>query len=124
MEKKVLLYVNEYRNSKKMSPLISSEQLAQIARAHSLGMQRKNKIDHHGFSGRVSKVRKQYPRSYMAENVGFNHRYSMPEKRMVESWISSQSHRVNILGNYRYTGVGITQSAEGKIFFTQFFVSP
>ena len=124
MEKKVLQYVNEYRNSKKMSPLIYSEPLAQLARAHSTGMQRKNKIDHHGFSGRVSKVRKQYPRSYMAENVGFNHRYSAPERAMVDSWIRSQSHRVSILGNYRYTGIGITQSAEGKIFFTQLFVSP
>lgn len=124
MEKNVIVYVNEYRSSKNLSPLVSSEQLAQIARAHSLKMQGKNKIDHKGYSGRASQVRKQYPRSYMAENVGFNHRYSMPEKRMVESWISSQGHRVNILGNYRYTGVGITQSAEGRIFFTQLFVSP
>ena len=124
MEKKVLLYVNEYRNAKNMSPLISSEPLAQLARAHSIGMQRNNKIDHHGFSGRVSKVRNQYPRTYVAENVGFNHGYSMPEKRMVDSWIKSPGHRVNILGNYRHTGIGITQSAEGKIFFTQLFVSP
>ena len=124
MEKKVLAHVNEYRASKNLSPLVSSEPLAQLARAHSIGMQRKNKIDHHGFSGRISKIRKQYPRAYVTENVGFNHGYSMPEKRMVDTWINSQGHRANILGKFRYTGVGITKNAEGEIYFTQLFVSP
>lgn len=60
----------------------------------------------------------------MAENVGFNYGLARPEKTMVAAWINSQGHRINILGNYDYTGVGITQSAEGKIYITQLFVSP
>ncbi len=124
MEKKVLVHVNDYRKSKNLSPLVSSESLAMLARTHSMGMQGRDKIDHNGFSGRVSKVRKQYPETYVAENVGCKHRDSMPEKTVVDSWINSQAHQANILGNYRYTGIGVTQSAEGKVFFTQLFVSP
>jgi uncharacterized protein YkwD len=124
MEKKVLEYVNQNRKSKNLHTLVSSEPLVQLAREHSLQMQRTNKIDHQGFSRRVSKARNQYPRTYVAENVGVNLGNSMSEKSIVDSWISSAAHRDNILGNYRYTGVGITQNAQGKIFFTQLFVSP
>lgn len=121
-KKKVLLYVNDYRKSKNLSPLVSSEPLDRLARAHSSAMQRSNQMDHQGFSGRVAKVRKLYPRTYIAENIGFNYSLALPEKTMVDSWMSSQGHRANILGNYRYTGIGVTQNAEGKIFFTQIFV--
>jgi uncharacterized protein YkwD len=124
MENNVFVHVNGYRKSKNLRPLVSSESLAQVARTHSIGMQRSNQMNHDGFSGRVSKVRKLYPRTYVAENVGFNYGLAMPEKTIVAAWINSQGHRINILGNYDYTGVGITQSAEGKIYFTQLFVSP
>jgi uncharacterized protein YkwD len=124
MESKILLYVNQYRNSKNLSPLVSSEPLAQIARGHSGDMQGKSKMDHHGFSGRAAKIQNQYPNASVAENVGFNYGYSMPERHIVDSWINSPGHQRNILGNYRFTGIGATKSAEGKIYYTQIFVNP
>jgi len=124
MENKVLVYVNEYRKSKSLSPLVSVDAFSQIARSHSIDMQGKDEIDHAKFSGRASKIQNQYPQASVAENVGSNHGYSTPEKHMVDSWIKSPGHQRNILGNYRYTGIGITKSAEGKTFYTQLFVNP
>jgi uncharacterized protein YkwD len=122
MENNVLDYVNDYRNSKNLNSLVSAEPLAKIAREQSIEMQGKNKIDHDGFSRRVSEVRNYYPQPAVAENVGFNYGSPEPERSMVESWINSQGHRKNILGNYRYTGIGISKSTDGKIYFTQVFV--
>ena len=124
MEKKVLLYVNEYRRSQHLSPFIQSEQFAQISRAHCLEMQQKNDINHKGFSRRTSLIRKQHPRAMVAENVGYNYGYATPEKHVVDSWVKSSGHRKNIQGNYRYTGIGVTKSSDGKYYFSQLFVRP
>lgn len=123
-ENKIWEYVNDYRKSHNRHTLVSSEPLTRLAREHSMRMQRTNQLDHQGFSRRVAKARYHYPQTYVAENVGMNYGHSQPEKTMVDSWIRSQGHRVNLLGNYRHTGIGITQNAQGKIFFTQLFVGP
>ena len=35
----------------------------------------------------------------------------------VEAWMNSETHKVNILGNYNYTGVAVAESSSyGKIF--------
>jgi uncharacterized protein YkwD len=115
MEKKVLVLVNDYRRSQNLSPLIQSEKFTKIARAHSLEMQRKKDLSHKGFSRRASLVKKQYQRATVAENVGYNFGYAATEKRVVDSWINSSGHQVNIQGNYRYTGIGVTKSVEGNI---------
>ena len=124
MEKKILSMVNDYRRAQHLNPLIQSEQYAQISRAHCLEMQRSNDINHKGFSHRTALVRKQHPRALVAENVGFNYGYTTPEKHVVDSWVNSSGHRINIQGNYRYTGIGVTKSSEGKYYYSQLFVSP
>lgn len=124
MESKTLLYVNEYRKSKNLSPLVNNEVLAQIARSHSLQMQAKNKMDHANFSERTFEIQNYYPQASVAENVGYNQGFSTPEKKMVDSWIHSKGHQQNIVGNYRLSGIGITKGADGKIYFTHLFVNP
>jgi uncharacterized protein YkwD len=123
-EETILAYVNQYRQSQNLSPLIAVDTFDQIAREHSGDMQSSDKMDHNGFSGRASMVQNRYPQASVAENVGFNQGFSMPEKHMVDSWIKSPGHQRNIVGNYIYSGIGVTKSAEGKIFYTQIFVNP
>ncbi len=87
-------------------------------------MQRKNDISHKGFPHRTALVRKQSPRALVAENVGFNYGYTTPEKHMVDSWVNSPGHRINMQGNYRFTGIGVTKSNDGKYYYSQIFVNP
>lgn len=123
MEKKILAYVNEYRRSKNICPLLQDEQYVQISRQHSERMLRANDMNHKGFSQRTKAVQKNSPRALIAENVAFNYGYSTPERHVVDSWINSSGHRVNIIGNYRYTGIGVAESRDGKIYYSQLFVN-
>ena len=124
MEQNVLIFVNQYRRAHHLSPLQQSAHYAQISRQHCLAMQRKNDIHHKGFSKRAALVRKHAPRARVSENVGFNYGYTTPEKHVVDSWINSPGHRVNMQGNYHSTGIGVTKSRDGKCYFSQLFVNP
>lgn len=40
-------------------------------------------------------------------------------KYLLNGWINSQGHRKNILGNYKYIGVGVTFEVKYKTYYTE-----
>lgn len=55
----------------------------------------------------------------MAELIGYG--FNSP-KEVFDSWMASSKQRETIEGSYDLTGIGITQSKDGKVFVTQVFI--
>jgi uncharacterized protein YkwD len=81
---------------------------------------RKN-FGHGGYNQRVLQVRKSLNSftSLVAENVAYG---ATNGKQAVDIWKNSSAHRKNMLGNYKYIGIGVARSRRGIIYYTQILV--
>ena len=55
----------------------------------------------------------------MAENVAYGARTG---KEAFQIWKNSSGHKKNMLGNYKYTGIGTAKDRRGTLYYTQIFV--
>jgi uncharacterized protein YkwD len=117
----VLSYTNKFRKSKGKTALTMREDLNEIAQKHSENMAKgRVGFGHNGFSKREGQVRKIITgASRFAENVAYG---STSGKDVVEGWKNSSGHRKNMLGAYKYIGIGIAKDRRGVIYYTQIFV--
>jgi uncharacterized protein YkwD len=62
--------------------------------------------------------------SAIAENIAYNSGYDDPAAFAVERWLISAKHRENILREgFTHSGIGVARAADGRVFFTQVFVT-
>ena len=117
----VLKYTNQFRKSKRLPALEMRNELNAIARSHSEDMASGRKsFGHGGYSQRELKVKKiMKPYGGMAENVAYGARTG---KEAFEIWKNSSGHKKNMLGNYKYIGIGTAKNKRGVIYYTQIFV--
>lgn len=124
MEKQVLAYVNEYRVQNGLKPFEWSDELGDVARAHSKDMADNNFFSHTNLSGqtpfdRMDKAGIKYTAA--AENIAAGKKDA---KSVVESWINSDGHRANILNpELNKLGVGcyVNNNSKYGIYWTQSF---
>ena len=117
----ILKYTNEFRKSKGLPSLQMRDDLSSIARKHSEDMANGTcAFGHDGYDQRELQVQKLIRVQYgMAENVAFG---ATTGKQVVQMWEGSPGHRKNMLGNYKYIGIGTAQDARGAIYYTEIFV--
>ncbi len=97
------------------------EVLNEIAEDHSQDMAKgKTSFGHNGFSKREKQAKKLISDfKGFAENVAYG---ATSGKEVVEMWKNSPGHRKNMLGNFRYIGIGVDKAKNGDIYYTQVFV--
>ena len=117
----VLKYTNQFRKSKRLPALEMRDDLNAIARRHSEDMAKgKCSFGHSGYHQRELQVQKIIRIEYgMAENVAYG---ATTAKEVVSMWKGSSSHRKNMLGNYKYIGIGTARDKRGSIYYTEIFV--
>jgi uncharacterized protein YkwD len=118
----VLKYTNQFRRSKGLKTLEMRDDLNAIARRHSEDMAAgRCAFGHNGYNLRVSKVKKTIKTcdGYVAENVAYGARNG---KEAFDIWKNSSGHRKNMLGDYKYIGIGTAGNRKGVIYYTQIFV--
>lgn len=111
---------NQFRRSHGLPALIIRPELNSIAQKHSSDMARgRAPFGHSGFAQRNAKANKKI-RSlhYFAENVAFG---ATSGNEVVTMWENSPGHRRNLLGHYKYVGIGIAKDRKGRIYYTEFF---
>ncbi|WP_009631928.1 CAP domain-containing protein [Synechocystis sp. PCC 7509] len=124
MEKSIHQQINQYRQSRKLPPLTLDARISAQAKIHSQNMASgKVPFSHDGFDARVSVIRRQISYRAAAENVAFNQGYPNPAEQAVDGWIKSDGHRVNIVGQYNLTGIGVVKNAKNEYYFTQLFIN-
>ena len=117
----VLKYTNQFRKSKGLPALTMRSDLNEIARKHSEDMASgRCSFGHAGFNQRIVKAQKLIkPFGGMAENVAYG---ANNAQEAFSIWKNSTGHRKNMLGNYKYIGIGTARNRRGVIFYTQVFV--
>ena len=92
-----------------------------IARKHSEDMANgRRSFGHGGFEQRQSQIKRIMKTGCTtAENVAYGARSG---KDAFEIWKNSSGHAKNMLGNYRYVGIGTATNKRGVIYYTQIFV--
>ncbi|MGN6193985.1 MAG: CAP domain-containing protein [Ginsengibacter sp.] len=117
----ILTQTNKFRKSKGLAKLVMRNDLNAIARQHSMDMARgRVGFGHTGFGERNAMARKKIKQMHaFAENVAYG---ATSGKEVVNMWEHSAGHRRNLLGNYKYIGIGIAKDRYGRIFYTQVFV--
>lgn len=121
LNEEVLKYTNKFRQSKGLPVLEMRDDLNEIARRHSENMAKgKCSFGHSGFDERELQVQKIIQPFYaMAENVAEG---PSTGKEVVAMWKKSPEHRENMLGNYKYIGIGTASDTHGAIYYTEIFV--
>jgi len=116
----VLTHTNKFRKSKRLAVLIINDELSAIAQKHSADMARgRVGFGHGGFSKRNKMAKKAiHPLNRFAENVAYG---ATSGKQVVTGWKNSTPHRRNMLGRYKYIGIGIAKDRRGRIYYTQLF---
>ncbi len=116
----VLSQTNKFRRSKGLPALILKQELNAIAQKHSANMASgKVGFGHGGFSKRNSLAAKAIrPLNKFAENVAYG---AASGKEVVTMWKNSSGHRRNMLGRYKYIGIGTAKDRRGRIYYTQLF---
>ena len=118
MASEILFYVNEYRSTLGLEPIIMDRTYASAyAVEHTKYMIQQNRISHDGFSDRAEGLNSQGAQA-VAENVGFG--YSSAQD-LVNAWINSPSHRDTLEGNYTHSGIGALTDGIGVYYVTQLF---
>lgn len=117
----VLKYTNDLRKEKGLPALEMRDDLNELALKHSTNMAKgKTGFGHDGFDDRRQAVHKFLPSmNAFAENVAYG---ATSGKDVVKMWSKSSGHRKNMLGNYRYIGIGIAADSDGVLYYTQVFV--
>lgn len=116
----ILSHTNKFRRSKGLSVLIVNEELNAIAQKHSVNMAKKRVgFGHGGFSQRDAQARRRIKSIHsFAENVAYG---ATTAKQVVTMWKNSPGHRRNMLGRFKYVGIGIAKDRQGRIYYTQVF---
>jgi uncharacterized protein YkwD len=111
---------NEFRKSKNLDKLDMRDDLNLVAQKHSEDMASgRRAFGHGGFDQRQVAVNKIIHYAAIAENVAYG---ATTAKEVVDMWKNSPGHRENMMGNYRYIGIGVARSQNGILYYTQIFV--
>lgn len=123
IEQSIFRQINEYRVSRGLPKLTWNEDIARQARLHSQNMASKAiPFGHANFDDRAKDLKKSVGYQLVAENVAYMTNRPNLANVAVQTWINSAKHRDNIEGSYNLTGIGVSRSATGEVYFTEIFV--
>lgn len=127
LESRLHLAVNEFRREQHLVPLERRADLDAVARAHSEDMVRRAFFSHASPEGDtwVERLGSAGVSGFAmaGENVGQTSRAD-PNFEILEGWKLSPAHRENLVSRpMNATGVGIARAPDGRLFYTQLYLS-
>ena len=127
LESRLVLAVNDFRREQHLIALERRDELDAVARAHSEDMARRGFFAHASPEGDTWVERLAHAHvtgfSMAGENVGQTSRND-PNREILEGWKNSPAHRENLMSRpMNATGVGIARAADGRLFYTQLYLS-
>lgn len=124
LEIQVHRLVNTHRARRGLAPLDYNDDIAAIARQHSVAMATgRSDFSHNGANERQRVIARRIRLRRFAENIAMNTfpAHQTSHEAMVD-WLSSPGHRAAIEGNFNTTGIGVARDSRGGFFFTQIFL--
>ena len=115
--------INLYRQDMGFLPLELTDTISFVCREHSKAMANGDvAFGHDGFDDRFDILSQQISLDEVAENVAMAYDVNNPIANIIDDWLNSEGHRKNIEGDYHLTGVGVANSDDGYVYFTQMFL--
>jgi uncharacterized protein YkwD len=127
-ERRTFELINAARRRNGLQPLVLDAELSRMARLHSEQMASSSFLSHAGLDGLEAPDRARALGitgwRALGENVAYNQGFNDPAAFAVERWMISEKHRENITNRmFTHTGLGVARTADGRVFFTQVFMS-
>lgn len=127
LEREAFALLNLKRAEKGLPHLVWSDDMARIARSHSLDMAQFNYFSHSGRDGSMVSDRADVQGitkwKAIGENIAYNRGYEKPAEFACERWMISTKHRDNILNTrWKEAGIGVAVAQDGTYYFTQVFL--
>ena len=120
IENKILILVNEHRETLDLTPLSILNIISSVANSHTDYMIETGKISHDNFSKRADVLMKNADAKSVGENVAYG--YNSAEG-VVKGWLNSDTHRKVIENaNYTHFGISTESNSDGRNYFTQIFI--
>lgn len=119
--------MNAERTAKGLPLLKWNDQIADLARLHSLNMAEHKFFSHRGVDGTMVDDRADMLGiggwRAIGENIAYMRGYDNPDQMAVEKWLNSTSHRRNMLSpTWRESAIGVAVTPDGTYYFTQVFI--
>jgi len=116
----ILSQTNQFRRSKGLTALIINKELNAIAQKHSADMASGRVGFGHGGVSKRNEMAGNAIKSLssFAENIAYG---ETSGEEVVNDWKKSPGHRRNMLGRYKYIGIGIARDRRGRMYYTQIF---
>lgn len=127
LERRVFKLLNDVRRKQGLQDLEWSDDVAAVARVHSLNMADEKFFSHRGSDGSMvdDRADKLGLGSWrvIGENIAYMRGYDDPAALAVEKWMESTAHRKNLLGpNWKESAVGVAITKDGTYYMTQVFL--
>lgn len=127
LEQRAFALINQARQAQGLQPLQWDADAAQLARAQSWQMATQGFFNHFDPAGRdvAGRAKELKIRGWRAlgENIAYNRGFDHPADFAAERWLLSFGHKENIMrASFTHAALGVSRSAEGRIYFTQVFI--
>lgn len=119
--------INRTRIERGLRPLVWNEEVAAIAKYHSVNMATQNFFGHKdrlGFSvAERADAHGLTKWRMIGENLAYCNGYRDPVATTVDAWLESSGHRKNMFRKkWQETGIGVAMDQRGRIYVTQVFL--
>lgn len=118
--------VNNYRSSIGKNEMRLLKGLCEMAQVHAEDMaSRRKRFSHDGFNDRVQQMKKRYElQAYSAaENLYYTSAGQNLDAQTLQAWIDSPGHHKNLIGEFKYSGIGVAQDRAGGFYVVQVYLS-
>lgn len=120
IETEILTLVNEYRQSKGLSSLITLNIISGVADGHTNYMVTTGQVNHDNFNLRAKNLIDNAAAKSVSENVAYG--YSTAQG-VVNGWLNSDEHRKAIEDpKNTHFGISTESNSAGRNYFTQIFI--
>lgn len=111
--------INDYRASIGLNRLEKINHISFKSEEHDFYMINNKVLNHYDFYARSENIMKVLGAKAVAENIAFNYHSA---KSVLNAWLNSPKHKVNIVGNFTHFGLAIKQdSITGENYYTNIF---
>lgn len=119
IEIEIMELINAYRIENGLNALSNHDLVKSQAFSHSDYMAEEDNMSHANFYNRKSFLVNNAGASVVTENVAYGFTSA---QSVVNAWINSEGHRLNMEGDYTNFDVSAEQNAEGKWYYTNIFI--
>ena len=119
IEIEILELINNHRLSIGLNPLEDLDVIKSQAYTHTEHMVLENEVSHDNFFERSNYLKANAGAKAVSENVAYG--YTRAES-VVNAWLRSESHKINIEGDFTNFDVSAEQNEEGNWFYTNIFI--